>query len=188
MAIVGQDHGGNWSEPSPPTWYYRLGNGKRMWRTGFPIHPVRTFELVKTYDEFRDRTAGMTKDDIIDAGWKAMCADQDGELALGWQYWGRGFYGLNKWECRLLGKYLRHWRRLDWYGARSWLYALALNAAVDQRKPFSCQAVPPKGSGGYSHWHCDQKRRHPGAHRFRNYVWDDTDGQAHYLPVDRGTV
>lgn len=188
MALVGQDFGGSWSEPSPPTWYYRVGTGKRMWRTGFPIHPVSTFEVIKTYDEFRAITGGMDKDHIIDAGWKAMSASQDGELHLGWQYWGHGFYGLTDWECRLLAKYLRHWRRLDWYGARSWLYKLGLNAAVDQRRPFTCQATPPKDSGGYSHWHCDQKRRHDGPHRFRNYVWWETGGRVQHVPTDRETV
>ena len=41
MILVGQDQGGNWSEPEPPTWYYRLGTPKRMWRTGYPRHPRR---------------------------------------------------------------------------------------------------------------------------------------------------
>lgn len=186
MAIAGEDFGGNWSEPSPPTWYYRLGSGKRMWRTGFPIHPLPTIEVIKDYSTFRERTAGLNEDEMYE--WKAICTDQDGELRLGKQYWGGNFYGLTRWEVRLLGKYLRQWRRHDWWGARSWLYALGLNAAVDQRKPFTCQATPPRDSGGYSHWHCDQKRRHDGPHRFRNYAWWETGGRVQHVPTDQETV
>lgn len=186
MALVGQDDCGNWSEPEPPTWYYRLGQGRRMWRTGYPIHPLRTIEVIKDYTTFRERTDGLNEDEMYE--WKAICANQDGQLVLGKQYWGGGFYGLTRWEARLLAKYLRHWRRLDWWGARAWLYSQGLHAAVHQRKPLTCQAVPPKGSGGYSHWYCDQKRRHDGPHRFRNYVWWDTGGRVQHLPTDREAV
>lgn len=35
---------------------------------------------------------------------------------------------------------------------------------------------PPKGSGGYSHWHCQLKRHHDGLHRFNNMTWGEIDG------------
>jgi hypothetical protein len=71
-----------------------------------------------------------------------------------------------------------HWYLVDhklkaqWLGLRSWAYYKALHAAVAQKIPFTCQAVPGRTAGGYSHWHCQLKKRHDGAHRFRNYTWD----------------
>lgn len=171
MTLTGQDFGGTWDAPTPPTWYYRLGDGKKMWRTGYPSHPTSTIEVIRGYSQFREATDGLNRDQIIDAGWKAFCSDHDGELSLGWQYWGKGFYGLTKWEVRLLTKYLRSWRRADWWGLRSWLYSQGLHAAVYKRKPFTCQAAPTKGSGGYDHWLCTEKRGHDGFHRFNAYTW-----------------
>lgn len=188
MTVVGQDFGGNWSEPSPPTWYYRLGTPKRMRFTGYPIHPLSTIEVLTSYDEFTARTTGLNEDEMYE--WKAICVNQDGDLHLGHQYWGKSFYGLNHWEMPLLARYLRMWRRHDWWGARSWLYKVALNSAVDHKAPFKCNATPSKGSGGYSHWHCSEKRKHKGLHRVGAYVWGDMDGESMpvtHLPVDSVT-
>lgn len=92
-------------------------------------------------------------------------------------------------DAALLRRYLRMWHRLDWYGLRSWLYAQALHSAVHERKPFSCQAVPPRGTGGYDHWHCQLRRRHDGMHRFNNYVWGDVGGEdlGHVVHAIRNT-
>lgn len=170
MALVGQDHGGNWSEPQPPTWWYRQVDTKRMWRTGFPIHPPSTYLVVTDYDEMRSLTAGLDEDEMYP--WQAINVNQDGELHLGHRYWGGVFYGLDKDDVWLLRRYLRRWLLLDWFGARTWLWKLALNAAVERKKPFACHAAPPARSGGYSHWLCTERRNHTGPHRYNNYTWE----------------
>jgi hypothetical protein len=171
MILVGDPLGGDYSEPTMETWYYRLGTPTRMWRTKYPRHPLSTFEVIKDYDTFRKRTEGLNEDQMYE--WQALCVNSDGELVLGHRYWGGNFYGMRKSETALLRKYLRAWRRHDWYGLRSWLYSQALHAAVYQRKPFSCQATPPKGSGGYDHWHCQLGRKHDGEHRYNLMTWRD---------------
>jgi hypothetical protein len=182
MILVGTDSGGNWSEPEPPTWWYRLGPSKPMWRTHYPTHPLSTIQIVASYDEFRALTEGLNEDQMYE--WNAICVDQDGQLQLGHRYWGGTFYGLSTAEVAVLRRYLRMWRRYDWFGVRSWLYSQGLQAAVYSRKPFTCQVTPPKGSGGYDHWFCNLKRRHEGPHRYRNYQWDPTKERVEYDPVD----
>jgi hypothetical protein len=184
MTLVGQEWCGSWREPVPPTWWYRLGKPKRMVKTGYPQHPLSTYEIITSYKEFQARTVGLNEDEMYE--WQAICVDSDGSLQLGHRYWGGTFYGLSHWDVALLRKYLRMWRRLDWWGLRSWIYKQALNAAVDRKKPFACNAVPPRGHGGYSHWHCTLKRRHGGLHRFRDSYWGDMDG--HPLPVTHAKV
>jgi hypothetical protein len=180
MILVGSNDCGNWSEPSPPTWWYRQGPPKKMARTGYPRHPLSTYEIVTNYDEFRAKTEGLNEDQMYE--WQAIGVNQDGELYLGHRFWGGNFYGMRKDDTALLRRYLRMWHRLDWFGTRSWLYSQALHAAVERKVPFSCQAVPPKDSGGYNHWHCDQKRKHEGPHRFGNYEWDPTKKHVAYAP------
>lgn len=187
MIVVGQNIGGNWSEPEPPTWHYKPGTPKRMVRTGYPRHTPRTYELIRgDYDEFRRRYDGLSEDEQYQ--WRAICANQDGDLHLGRQYWGGRYYGLSKPETALLLRWLVRWRIRDWFGLRSWLFSQALHAAVYRRKPGSCAVPPPKGSGGYDHWLCDRPRRHDGLHRFRNYTWGEIDGhpiRATFSPQDR---
>lgn len=170
MILTGVDFGGNWSEPEPPTWWYRRGPAVHMKRTGFPRHPLRTFQIVTEYDEMRRLTKGLNEDQMYE--WKAIGTNQDGDLHLGRQYWGGTFYDLPADECAILRRYLRMWRRLDWFGLRSYLYAQGLHAAVHSKRPFTCQVTPAKGTGGYSHWYCDLSRRHDGPHRYGNYTWD----------------
>jgi hypothetical protein len=189
MILTGTDMAGNWSEPEPPTWWYRRGQAKPMWRTGFPRHPMRSFEIVTDYEEFRRRTEGLNEDGMYE--WQAIAVNEDGQLILGHQYWGGNFYGLAGDEVALLRRYLRMWRRLDWFGARSWLYSLGLHAAVHRKVPRSCQAQAPKGQGGYDHWYCQLPRRHDGMHRYNNYVWGDIGGEpigAIYNPTERNQV
>lgn len=180
MALVGQDDGGNWSEPEPATWWYRLGTPRRQWRTGYPAHPLGSIEIITDYATFRARTDGLNEDQLEE--WQAICVDQDSQLILGRMFWGRPFFGLSRWEVALLRRYLRAWRRRDWFGLRTWLYVHALHAAVHRRRPFTCQATPPRGSGGYQHWYCTEKRNHHHTpHRAGNYIWTDRDKRVQYL-------
>lgn len=179
IALTGTDFGGSWDSPQPPTWWYRQDSTKRMARTGYPIHPPSTYEVITDYDEFRKRTEGCNEDAMYE--WQAICVDQDGQLQLGHRYWGKDFYGLNRWDVPILRRYLRMAHRHDWYGLRSWLYSQALYAAVHKRKPGACQQVPPRGSGGYDHWHCTEPKGHVGLHRFGAMTWGDIDGEP--LPV-----
>lgn len=172
MALVGDDHCGNWSEPGPPTWWYRPLGNKRMWRTGFPR---RQFQIVTDYDEFKARTEGLNEDQLYE--WCAIGTNQDGELHLGHQYWGGQFYGLPHDEWRLVRRYLIEAHRHKWFGLRSWLYLQGLHAAVYAKKPGACHERPPKDSGGYSHWLCRLKRGHDGLHRFNNYTWGEIGGE-----------
>lgn len=180
MVLTGSDYGGNWAEPEPPTWWYRRVPRKPMWCTGYPRSG---FQVVTNYDEFHQLTKDLNEDQMYE--WKAFAIDQDGELQLGHRYWGKAFYGLPRDEQGLLRRYLRMVHRHDWFGLRSWLYSQALHAAVHQVKPFTCAAQPPKGQGGYDHWHCQLRKRHDGMHRFRNYVWGEIDGESigtHRMP------
>ncbi len=171
MAILGRANGGSYDNPSPPTWWYVEIAPKIMWRTRYPR---RRYEVVKSYDEMRRRTSGLNEDEMY--RWRAVGADQDGDVVLGRRWWGDPFYGLDYAEVRIVHRWMRRWRWKNWFGLRSWLYTQALHAAVNQRKPFSCGVNPPAGSGGYSHWRCQLKKRHDGLHRFNAYVWGDVGG------------
>lgn len=170
MTVTGTEFGGSWSEPSPPTWWYRPDTTKRMWRTNYP---VQRFHVVRTYDDYMSENNGVDHDSDEHAPWKAIGVNQDHELHLGRQYWGQGFYGLGVAEMRLLVRWLIRWEVTNWFGARLWLYKLGLHAAVFERKPWSCGDQAPR-PGGYSHWTCQEKRNHDGPHRFRQARWDDT--------------
>jgi hypothetical protein len=65
----------------------------------------------------------------------------------------------------------QHKGKAQWFGLRRWVYYKALHASVNRKIPFTCQQVPPPNLGGYSHWHCELKRKHAGDHRFRAYTW-----------------
>lgn len=172
VILVGTSWGGSYQEPKPPTWWYVPGPHKRMARTGYPR---RRYEIVTSYDEHKARTVGLTEDQAYE--WRAICFGQDGDLQLGRRYWGEPFYGLDYAEQRIVARYLRKWRRKDWWGLRTWLYHQGLYASVHAHKPFSCGQVPPRGSGGYDHWHCRERRGHDGLHRHNNYVWGEIDGE-----------
>lgn len=162
MTLVGQYRTGSYDVP----------RGRDMWwRTG-----DNDGTLTKTYRyaDVRDRP---------DADWRVFdVQDEGGSVMLGW--WGDRitFYGLDRrelamfrrwdfWECRVRG---------EWFGVRRWLYLKGLHAAVHQRIPFTCQQTPPRGSGGYDHWHCEIRGKHD-EHRYRNYTW--TDSRVEYAPV-----
>lgn len=179
-ALTGSDFGGNYQNPKPPTWWYRLGPPKRMAITGFRRHPLSTVEVITDYATFTALTQGLNEDQMYE--WKAICINQDGVLHLGHQYWGGSFHGLVPCEVKLMRRYLRMWRRLDWYGLRTWLYLQGIHASVHRKRPFSCKATPAKGSGGYDHWHCQLKRRHTGSHSYNAMQWTE-GGQVERLPA-----
>lgn len=169
MILVGTCIGGNYDAPEPPTWWYRLGPPKRMRRTGFPRHPLSTYEVIKgDYSEFCRRTEGLNEDQMYE--WQAIGTNQDDELILGHRFWGGK---MRQCDVALLRKYLRMWHRRNWWGLRSWLYSQALHAAVERRIPFTCQTTPDHGTGGYTHWHCQLRKRHDGPHRYNAITWHD---------------
>lgn len=69
-----------------------------------------------------------------------------------------------------------HKAKAQWLGLRRWIYYKALHGAVHQKVPFTCQQVPPKFSGGYSHWYCQLRKRHSGDHRYRAMTWSGRVG------------
>jgi len=135
MIWVGTDFGGNWSEPDPPTWYYREDSSVPMKFTGYPQHPRSTYTIIKDYTTFMEMTHDLNEDQMYI--WKAFCWSQDRELHLGHQYWGGRYFGLSRWELPLLKDYVKMSHRYDWYGARSWLYSLGLHATVKRFKSIS---------------------------------------------------
>ena len=180
MILTCSDFGGNWDEPTPETWWYRRSETKRMWRTGYPR--LKSFEIIKgDHAELNRRLDGLNEDQRYE--WQAICVNGDNELILGHRYWGGSFYGMRSDEVRLLRRYLRMWHRHNWFGLRSWLYSQGLHQAVTGHRPFSCAITPPKGTGGYSHWHCQLDRKHDGPHQFNNYTWDEADEHVKYQGV-----
>lgn len=94
--------------------------------------------------------------------------------------------GMSRRQVRLfLRWYLwEHKAKAQWFGIRRWVYYKALHSVVNDKRPFSCQRTPDKGAGGYSHWHCQLRKRHKGEHRFRNYTWGGADARVEYAPRD----
>lgn len=104
-------------------------------------------------------------------------------------------------ELRLFRRWLLwdSWAKAEWFGLRPWLYYRGLHRAVDHREWLSCGLTPPRGSGGYSHWHCTLRRplwfiltgrrtQHPGPHRFLNYTWWEGDDRVEYAPSQDGAA
>lgn len=174
LVLFGDCEGGTYGDPQAETWWYRRGQPKRQRWTGFPRYRPSSFDVVTDYATFKSRTKGLNEDQMDE--WQAIYMNQDGELSLGRRWWGGAFYGMRQDELFLLRRYLRRWHRHTWWGLRQWICNQALHAAVHAKKPGSCKAVPPKGSGGYSHWHCQLKRHHDGLHRFNNMTWGEIDG------------
>lgn len=171
MTLVGRNWCGNWSEPKPPDIWYRQGPSKL--RRG---KARTTWVVVRSYDEYLRQVEQGHQD------WKCIQVQDGGwTLAMGY-YDSMNFYGLTRSEVPILLRFLVRWALTDWLGIRRWLYFRALRAAVNRKVPFRCQATPPKGTGGYSHWHCSEKKRHAGPHRFNNYTWTDGD-HVEYAPV-----
>lgn len=96
--------------------------------------------------------------------WHTMDAKREMRLFLWWYLW-------------------EHKGKAQWFGLRPWAYYKALHAVVNDKRPFSCQRTPDKGAGGYSHWHCQLRKRHKGEHRFRNYTWGGSGERVEFAPV-----
>lgn len=79
---------------------------------------------------------------------------------------------------------VQHKGKAQWLGVRSWLYWRGLHWAVEAHNPFACGVVPEKGAGGYSHWHCELRKRHRGPHRYVNYTWAGPGTRVEYQPQD----
>lgn len=170
MALTGSDFGGNWDCPKPSTWFYtRTASKPRRW-TGYPRSKAL---VIKDWETMRAMTAGLDEDGMYE--WQAVGMDQDGDVILGRRYWGGDFHSLDYWEAPVVLRWLIMWRLNDLFGFRSWLYSCGLKAVVYRRKPFACHQAPAKGSNGYDHWLCTERRRHKGPHRMGNYTWSDGD-------------
>lgn len=79
----------------------------------------------------------------------------------------------------------QHKGKAQWFGLRYWAYFRALHWAVGAYSPFACGVVPEKGSGGYSHWHCELWKRHRGAHRYVNYIWPGPGSRVEHSPKEQ---
>lgn len=157
MLLVGRYRGGSFDE---------VPRGRDLWYRG----DDRGRGYVTTYD-YSDVRALPTEE------WKTFDVQNDGfEVHLG--YWpSYAFFGLDRHEMRLFRRW-DFWEcrvRAEWFGLRRWLFYKGLHHHVHLKKPFACNAVPPANSGGYNHWHCELKRHHASAHRFRNYSWEVHD-------------
>lgn len=156
MFLVGQYRHGDYGVPRGRDLYY---------------YPTSRRTFFTTYDWSEARLYFG-----LDRGWKVFDVQDDGwTVVVGWYPEDGGhispaelsraelklFRRWDFWECRV---------RAEWFGFRRWLYHRALHAAVHQKRPFACNATPPQGAGGYSHWHCEIRGRHD-VHRFRNYTW-----------------
>lgn len=106
----------------------------------------------------------------VKAGLWPNCPEHHGRMQpLPWQELNVGLF---------LWWYLwQHKTKAQWLGLRRWAYYRALHAAVNRKIPFTCQQVPPPRAGGYSHWHCQRRRRHSGDHRFEAMVWSGRPGE-----------
>lgn len=167
MALTGRDDCGNWGPPRPRDLWFR-------WVSGSKAQTTRDYAVVR---------ANPSED------WRVFDSQNDGhEIVIGWSF-GPGRPNnvrdsLNgRAEIGLFRRWLfTEWAVSEWFGLRRWLYYKALRAAVSQRIPFACQATPPRESGGYDHWHCQERKRHNGPHRFRNYTWGG--GPVQYAPTE----
>jgi len=94
--------------------------------------------------------------------------------------------GMNRQQVRLFLRWYLwdHKAKAQWFGLRHWIYFKALHAAVNQKVPFACQRTPDKGAGGYSHWHCQRRKFHKGAHRFVNYTWAGPGARVQHDPAE----
>lgn len=172
MVLTGRENCGNYDPPRGRDMWYRPVSGK----------------FVTTYD-YRD--LDKVKGGRANADWKIFDVQDDGHTVM-MGYYPTGpeeriaFYGLDRreqalflrWflvECKLRG---------EWLGIRRWVYYKALHAAVERKIPFTCQVTPDRHSGGYTHWHCQLKKRHEGKHRFNNYTWIGEHFQVEYEPAN----
>ena len=166
MVLVGDYRTGSYEAP----------RGRDLWYRFADENEARG-QIITTHDY-----ADVRATEGQDVSWRIFdVQDEGGTVKLG--FWGERIthYGLSRrelalfrrwdfWECRARG---------EWFGLRRWLYYKGLHAAVHLKKPFACNIVPPRGSGGYSHWHCEVRGKH-NVHRFGNYTWAQGSERVQY--------
>lgn len=185
MALVGRDDQGSWSPPRVRDLYLRHN------RDG---STTTTRDAVAAWDGTRKRGEEWRTFDSQDDGFTARVGylGDDGRLH------DTGLQGRR--ELALFRRWLLWdgWVKAEWFGLRRWLYYQGLHRAVERRVRWTCQAVPPRDSGGYQHWHCQvrvgawgtlrrrlgQPFRHPEPHRFNNYTWTDGAARVRYVTDD----
>lgn len=183
MRLVGREYCGNAAWPRADDLYYVHPNWlEKVHRPWFADWPTRCgFYATADLDQVRAAP---------DAPWKVFDLQDDGHtLLLAWRYQpgGDGRHkpaSIQGREIDLLWRWwwIDHRLKAQWLGLRPWLYRKALHAAVHERKPFACNVTPERGAGGYPHWHCRLKRRHPGPHRYGSYVWPGPGAEVAYEP------
>jgi hypothetical protein len=184
MWLVGRNDSGSAGAPrARDLWYVRL-NDLEQFQLPFWADQANKLGFVTTTDY---RTVRAHPD--ID--WKIFDLQDDGHtLVVG--YWptpgGNGRIqpaSIQGNEIALFWRWywITHRLKAQWLGLRPWIYYKALHATVHKKKPFSCQVTPPRGpGGGYSHWHCQLRKRHAGDHRYVNYTWAREGEQVEYAP------
>lgn len=175
--LVGGGTNGN-SEPTPPTWWYVRAPSGRSRVTGYPITRYR---IVRDWEQMRSETQGLDEDGMYD--WRAIGVSQDEDLHLGRMYWGGNFNRLDRAERRILLRWLIHAELLGLFGLRRWLWGVGSHNAVHGTRPGSCAVAPPRGSGGYDHWHCTLDRGHKGLHEHGVWRWGELNGDS--MPLTR---
>lgn len=193
MALVGKDFCGNWDVPHAPDVYIRHSWARN--EDGSVVPGTQNDVIVTTH--------AMTAWDGVKRGeeWRTFDWQDDGlTLRVGWlgddgRIHDSGI-GAYSGELKMFRKWFiwDSWIKSDWFGLRRWLYYKGLHAAVHQKKPFACQAMPARNSGGYDHWYCQYpigfvgmlRRRlnlpvkHSGPHLYHNMRWNDA-GQVRHI-------
>jgi len=194
MTLTGRNDSGSWGAPRGRDIYMRVGWERREDRTAID---GTQFERVITTD-------AMTAWDGVQRGeeWRTFDWQDDGTtIRVGWlgddgRLHDSGLTGSK--EIRLFRRWLiwDGWIKAEWFGLRRWLYYKGLHAAVHQRGLRSCNALPPRGSGGYDHWYCQVRRpllavlsgnreHHDGPHQFNNMRWDDSNLRVQHVGAAR---
>lgn len=194
MALVGRNDTGSWGPPRVRDLYFLHEYEKGDLETGKPGRAwLRTTRDGMTAWDGRRGKHGREE------SWKAFDSQDDGmTIRVGWlgddgRLHDTGIDGRK--EIALFRRWLLwdSWVKAEWFGLRRWLYYKGLHAAVEIKVPFTCQLVPPAGSGGYSHWHCTVRRpllavlagrrtAHDGPHRFGSYRWVGSGARVEYEP------
>ena len=179
MALTGRESYGSWDVPRGwDLWFRHVAHKHRhTWLTTHPSTRPR-FGLLTTTDY---NTVKATND----GEWRIFDSQNDGfHIVIG--YWpppqsnGRihptGLDGRREQALFVSWLLWDGWIKTEWCGLRRWLYYRALHGVVHDRKPFTCQQTPPRGSGGYDHWHCQLRNHHSGPHRYHNMTWTNLPG------------
>ena len=203
MALVGTHRTGSFEPPRARDLYWREGEQRREDRSAIP---GTARERVVTRDGW-EAWQGVERGE----SWRTFdWQDDGGTLRIGYlgddgRLHDSGLTGRR--EVAMFRRWFLwdSWIKADWFGLRPWLYYKGLHAAVHRKYPWTCQATPPRGWGGYDHWYCNVRigvlgtlrRRldrltgfasgapyHPMPHRYHNYRWDGAGHRVDYDPQD----